>query len=388
MVIFIAVALAIYALFNFYVARRGFQALAAVPTARTVFLVLYILFAASYPAGRILRGLAENVSTVWPDNIGAIHMVVMLYGLMAVVFIDLVRLVNAVLPFLPKTVTAGPGRTGVVLFIAVAGAIAITIVGGAWNATRLRVVELEVHMPRRAGSTDRLTAVLAADLHLGSIIGSSRLARIVQGINALEPDVVFFCGDIVDETIRPPQEVRLSAVMRTLRAPLGAFVVPGNHETFAGLDRTLACYRGCGLTVLQERAVRVAGAFVLMGRRDPSSLRRGEKRLPIREILAREGIDDSLPVILLDHQPAHLEEAEAAGVSLELSGHTHAGQIFPLDIVNRRVWELNWGSLTKGQTQYYVTSGVGTWGPPVRVGSVPEIVRIRLLFDQAPRRDE
>jgi predicted MPP superfamily phosphohydrolase len=94
-------------------------------------------------------------------------------------------------------------------------------------------------------------------------------------------------------------------------------------------------------------------------------------------------MDDSLPLILLDHQPAHLEQAEEAGVSLQLSGHTHAGQIFPLNIVNRWIWELNWGSLKKGATQYYVSSGVGTWGPPVRTGSWPEIVRIRLVFDQA-----
>jgi predicted MPP superfamily phosphohydrolase len=104
--------------------------------------------------------------------------------------------------------------------------------------------------------------------------------------------------------------------------------------------------------------------------------------MPIEDILAREGIDHSLPLVLLDHQPAHLEQAEQAGISLQLSGHTHAGQLFPLDIVNRMVWELNRGFLRKGETQYYVTSGVGTWGPPVRTGSRPEIVRIELHFDR------
>jgi predicted MPP superfamily phosphohydrolase len=241
-----------------------------------------------------------------------------------------------------------------------------------------------VHLPRRAGTAERLNAVLASDFHLGSIIGSSRLRSVVDKINRLEPDVVLFPGDIVDETITAREEVRLSAVMRSLRTRLGVFVSPGNHETFAGLDRTLACFRNCGMTVLQDQAVRVADAFVLVGRRDPSSLKRGEKRLPIGEILAREGIDDSLPVVVLDHQPAHLEEAEKAGVALQLSGHTHAGQVFPLNIINRWVWELNWGRLRKGATEYYVSSGVGTWGPPVRTGSWPEIVRIALIFDRTP----
>lgn len=384
MLLFIAVALAVFILVNFYVARRGAQALSGYPTARTVFLVMYILLAASYPAGRILHVWAGNASTAWLDNVGAMHMVIMLYGLMGVVLVDLVRLVNAFVPFLPRAVTANPGRTGLVLFAGIAGATALTIVAGAWNSTRPRLLDLEVHLPRRAGTADRLTAVLASDLHLGSIIGSSRLAGIVDKINALEPDVVFLPGDVVDESITEKEQRRLSDVMKTLNAPLGRFVTPGNHETYAGLDRTLACYRGCGLTVLQEAAVRVADAFVLMGRRDPSSLEKGERRLPIPDILAREGLDDSLPIILLDHQPAHLEQAEEAGVALQLSGHTHAGQIFPLDIVNRWVWELNWGNLRKGATQYYVTSGVGTWGPPVRVGSRPEIVRLNLVFDQAP----
>jgi len=87
-----------------------------------------------------------------------------------------------------------------------------------------------------------------------------------------------------------------------------------------------------------------------------------------------------LPLILLDHQPIRLSEAEAAGVDLQLSGHTHAGQLFPLNLINKRIYEQYWGWLTRGKTRYYVSCGVGTWGPPVRTGSVPEIVRIRISF--------
>jgi predicted MPP superfamily phosphohydrolase len=189
-------------------------------------------------------------------------------------------------------------------------------------------------------------------------------------------------GDIVDETVTAEIEAEFSAVMRRIRAPLGVFAVAGNHEFYSGLERNLACIRACGIKVLEDEAVGVAGAFVLVGRRDPSSLAPLETRLPIRAILQKQGFDDRLSVILLDHQPAHLEEANRAGVALQLSGHTHAGQLFPLDLINRMVWELNWGYLRKGDTQYYVTSGVGTWGPPVRTGSRPEIVRIHLTFGE------
>ncbi len=384
MLAFLAVALSIYALINYYVARRGAQALAATPRAQTVFLIVYIVLAVSYPLGRTLRALFQDLPASWLDHAGAMHIVLMFYGFLGVVLIDLVRLVNAFFPFLPKAVTAYPGRTGLVLFVALATAIVLTIVGGTINSLHPRIRDLEVHLPRRTGTAERMTAVLVSDLHLGSIIGPSRLEKIVGHIKALDPDVVFMPGDIVDESVTERREAELSAVMKALEPPLGLFACAGNHETYAGLDRTLTCYRNCGLTVLQDQAVRVAGAFVLVGRRDPSSLARGETRLAIRDILARDGLDDSLPLILLDHQPAHLEQAEQAGVSLQLSGHTHAGQIFPLDIINRMVWELNWGSLTKGSTQYYVSSGVGTWGPPVRTGSRPEIVRITLVFDRRP----
>jgi predicted MPP superfamily phosphohydrolase len=380
MLVFLVIGLSIYGLINLYIGRRGAQALAAYPKARTVFLVLFIAMALAYPLGRILMAFVKSFPSAAFIKVGSFHMVVMLYGFMGVVLVDLVRLANAFVPFLPGSFSARPGTTGLVLFIAVAGATALTIVAGAINAVHPRTVELALTIPKKVGSLDHLTIVLASDLHLGTLVGRSRLAKIVDRINVLEPDIVFMPGDIVDETVTAKIEAKFSIVMRRLRAPLGVFAVPGNHEFYSGLERNLACLRACGIRVLEDEAVLVDGAFVVVGRKDRSSLKPGMQRLPIREILARYGFDTGLPVILLDHQPAHLEEAAQAGVDLQLSGHTHAGQLFPLDLINKKVWELNWGYLRKGDTQYYVTSGVGTWGPPVRTGSRPEIVRIRLTF--------
>ncbi|MGZ5496912.1 MAG: metallophosphoesterase, partial [Candidatus Aminicenantales bacterium] len=140
----------------------------------------------------------------------------------------------------------------------------------------------------------------------------------------------------------------------------------------------------CGITVLQDEAVQVDGAFTLAGRRDPSSLGTRERRLSIGAILAASGARADLPLVVLDHQPLHLEEAEQAGVALQISGHTHDGQLFPIGLINGLIYELNWGSLRKGGTNFYVTSGAGTWGPPVRIGSRAEIVRIRLHLDRTP----
>jgi predicted MPP superfamily phosphohydrolase len=381
MFVFLAVAISIYGLVNFYVVRRGAQALGGYPAAKVVFMAAFIALALAYPLGRVLMAIGRNSLSSPFIMAGSFHMVVMLYGFLGAVLIDLVRSLNAFVPFLPKSFSARPSPAGLVLFLAVAGITALSIAAGAYNAVRPRTVELALNIPKKAGGRESLTIVLASDLHLGTLVGRSRLERIVARINALTPDIVLMPGDIVDETVTEKIEAEFSAIMRQLRAPLGVFAVPGNHEFYSGLERNLACLRACDIKVLEDEAVNVAGAFVLVGRRDPSSLSPKEPRLPIRDILAKYGFDDRLPVILLDHQPAHLDEASRAGVDLQLSGHTHAGQLFPLDLINRMAWELNWGYLRKGNTQYYVTSGVGTWGPPVRTGSRPEIVRIRLTFD-------
>jgi hypothetical protein len=312
----------------------------------------------------------------------------MLYALMAVLAVDLVRLVNAFVPFLPKSLFATGARTGPVLFAVVAGAVFLTVALGAWNATRLRTVDLDLRIPARSGTVERLTVVAASDLHLGALVGPSRLKKVVARMNALEPDVVLFAGDVVDETVTAEIEAKLGGIMRELRAPSGLFACAGNHEFYSGLERNLACLRACGITVLQDEAVEVATAFVLVGRRDPSSLGMQEKRLSIGGILAGCGLAADLPVFVLDHQPLRLEEAEQAGAALQISGHTHDGQIFPIDLVNSLIYELNWGYLRKGNTHYYVTSGAGTWGPPVRVGSRAEIVRIRIAFERAAPEGE
>ncbi len=382
MLVFLAIALSIYGLVNFYIARRGAQALASAPAARRAFLVLFLGSAMLFPIGRILMAVARGEWLSVAVEAGTFHLAVMLYGFLAVVAIDLVRLVNAFVRILPRGLTAEGTRTGPLVFAAVAGAVVLTVVAGAWNATRLRTVDLELRVPAGTGGPDGLTIVAASDLHLGRLVGPSRLAKVVERMNALEPDVVLFAGDVVDESVTEAIEAKLGGIMRGLRAPLGVYAVPGNHEFYSGLDRNLACLRSCGVTVLQDEAREVEGAVVLVGRRDPSSLGIQEQRLSVKGILNASGLASSLPVVVLDHQPIGLEEAAEAGVALQISGHTHDGQVFPIGLINGLIYEHNYGLLRKGRTSFYVTSGAGTWGPPVRVGSRAEVVRVRLLFER------
>ena len=232
---------------------------------------------------------------------------------------------------------------------------------------------------KAAGGRRDLTIVVASDIHLGTIAGRSRVRTVVERVNALRPDIVLMPGDIVDESVTAGEEEAVTSLFRELRAPLGVYAVPGNHEYYGGLERNLSYPRKWGVRVLQDEAVLVDGSFYLIGRRDPTALRYQEVRTPIEVIVHRSGVDRAFPLILLDHQPLHLEEAEKAGIDLELCGHTHAGQLFPINLINKLVYELNWGSLVKGRTHYDVTCGVGTWGPPVRFLAPPEVTVIDLV---------
>jgi len=380
MPVFLAVVLSIYGLVNFYIIRRGFQALAGYPRSRWVFLAVFLASVLAYPAARIAMGFGRNSLSSIFVKAGSFHLALMLYLFLGVVLIDLFRLANSVLPIFPKSFSARPHQTALVAFLFVAGASLLTIAGGAVNAARPRLRELAIPIDKSAGGRTGLSIVVASDVHLGTIAGSSRLRMLADRINALAPDIVLLPGDIVDESVTEREEEEMTEVFQKIRAPLGVFSVPGNHEYYGGLERNLAYLRKWGIRVLQDEAVMVDRSFYLIGRKDPTSLRRGSARMPIEEIMAAGGVDPSRPLILLDHQPIHLEQAERAGIDLQLSGHTHAGQLFPLNLINRLIYEQNWGSLVKGKTHYYVSCGVGTWGPPVRTGSVPEIVRIRLTF--------
>ncbi len=382
MAVFLLIVLGVYGAMNFYLLRRGAQALSGHPALRIAFFAVLGAGICAYPLGRILNGASRGPFSDVLIRSGSFYMALMLHALVLLALIDFVRLANAVFGFVPGSWIADFRKTGLVLFIAMAGIAAATVVGGYLNALhpRLRTFDAAIDKPAGDGRKS-LNVVLASDIHLGTIMGSRRLETIVDRINRLDPDIVLFPGDIVDESVSRDEEERMTTALRAIRAPLGVFSVTGNHEYYGGFAKNMEYLGRGGVRVLQDEAVMVAGAFVVAGRNDPTALRFGGTRIPIPEILEKSGIDGrSLPLLLLDHQPIRLSEAEEAGVDLQLSGHTHAGQLFPLNLINKRIYEQYWGWLSRGKTNYYVSCGVGTWGPPVRTGSVPEIVRIRISF--------
>lgn len=264
--------------------------------------------------------------------------------------------------------------------LAVAAVVGAVVLYGAWNARNPQVATYEVTIAKPAGKLEELHIVMVSDIHLGPIVNYQRLEGLVAMIGARRPDIVLLAGDVIDENVSYFVERKMAAPFLRLTPRYGVWAVYGNHEYLSGkIDEVAARLSEAGIRVLRDEYAKVDDAFYLVGRDDRRRAQFGDRgRKPLAEVMA--GVDRRLPVILMDHQPFGLDEATGQGVDLQLSGHTHVGQMWPNSFVTDRIFEDDWGYLRKGAFQVIVSSGFGTWGPPIRVGNTPEIVDITVKF--------
>lgn len=208
--------------------------------------------------------------------------------------------------------------------------------------------------------------VMLSDLHLGYHNTRADLAKWVELINAEQPDAILIGGDIVDFSVVPLLKADMAAEFRKLHAPVYACL--GNHDYYAGEPNSEKFYKDAGIVLLRDSVAELANGIVIVGRDD----RTNKRRKSVAQLM--ESVDRSKYVILLDHQPYHLEEAERGGVDFQFSGHTHYGQVWPISWIEDMIYEDAYGPLTKGRTQYYVSSGIGIWGGKFRIGTESEYV--------------
>ena len=206
--------------------------------------------------------------------------------------------------------------------------------------------------------------VMLSDLHLGYHNPRRELARWVDLVNAEHPDFILIAGDIIDGSMRPLIEERMSEEFHRLNAPIYACL--GNHEFYAGHPESKQFYQDAGIHLLIDETAVIDSCIVIVGRDDRSNMR----RKPIKDLMDNK----NLYSIVLDHQPYNLDRAEAAGVDFQLSGHTHRGQVWPISWITDRIYECSWGSHQRGNTRFYISSGIGIWGGKFRIGTQSEYV--------------
>jgi predicted MPP superfamily phosphohydrolase len=288
-------------------------------------------------------------------EIGTSSIMVLLYLVSLFLVLDLGRLVHLV----PKSLLYHNWYASVGIFVLLLG---VFLYGNLHYYNKVRV-------PLELKSTKPLPkdykVVMASDLHLGYHNPRKELARWVDMINAEHPDFILIAGDIIDGSMRPLLEERMAEEFHRLQAPVYACL--GNHEFYAGHPESKQFYKDAGIHLLIDNCAVIDSCIVIIGRDDRTNMR----RKPIKDLM------NGVPVgytIVLDHQPYNLDRAEAAGVDFQLSGHTHRGQVWPISWITDRIYECSWGSYQRGNTQFYISSGIGIWGGKFRIGTQSEFV--------------
>jgi predicted MPP superfamily phosphohydrolase len=247
---------------------------------------------------------------------------------------------------------------------------------GTWKSQHPEVTEVAIpfsaHSGFRADFWKDKKIVFVSDFQLGNVYGSNFTARVAKKIVALDPYAVFIGGDLYDGVVC--DEKKLIEPLRALHPVGGTYLITGNHEYYArDPARAITAICGIGIKVLNDEKIDIGGIEVV-----GVDYQSSHKRADFKKVLERIGIDRTKPSILLKHEPIDLDVAEAAGISLDLSGHTHRGQIFPLMFFTWQMYKgFDYGLKRLGAMHVFTSSGVGTWGPPLRLGTKSEIVVIR-----------
>lgn len=367
---FIIIALLLYLLGNFYVFHHLWVAMPPstigriiiIAFASIVVLSLFLSFVAgeSMPVG--LTSVLYKIGTSW--------LFILIFFFIVLFVKDLIGFANRFLHFMPADAITRYTTDNWLGLAFMVGFIVMLMTCGYLKYTWKVRVELPITTDKPIGDRSSLRIVAISDMHLGYGISDKELAGWVEMINKENPDIVLIAGDIVDNSTTPLNAGNYAENLRKLKAPLGVYACMGNHEYISGQVECTNFINKSGIKMLRDASIEIDSTFYIVGRDDRAN--------PSRKRLAEltDSLDKSKPIILLDHQPYHLEEAEDYGVDLQISGHTHQGQVWPISMITKAMYEIDHGYKVKGKTNIYVSSGIGIWGGKFRIGTQSEYVVI------------
>ena len=367
------------AIINSWISWWLWRALSGTGWLRCVLCSLVLVLGAAFPL--LYKGHGDTLAHMWLLRAGAFWMGMAFYVFVLVVLADIwglgARLLGSMPPVAP--------RWGAVLFVL--GLPLLLGVGSWFNAAYPALQQYDITVRVQASAPDSparktLKFGVITDMHLGRLLTAGRLARAVELLAPQQPDAIFYVGDIIDDHIKLDAEAT-AAALALAQPPLGHWAVPGNHEYISGsIDKSMDFLRRVGMQVLRDQWAVVDNTFVLAGRDDLSKPGfTGVQRASLADILADLPEQHRhLPLVVLDHQPAALDEAQKAGAVLEFSGHTHYGQLWPFNFVVERRYINPLGLLIMDSFHSIVSAGTGTWGPPLRNTGRAQVLLVTVHF--------
>jgi len=363
----------IHTLINIYLFRKGWKVLPALPIAKILYGIVFFALYSSFifaMLGRNLLPLGIQKALYLP---GTFWLGVMFYLTIWLLITDGISL-------LQKTLLPTTKRIQLLLFrriqVITGYLLVISLLScGYYRFNRPVITEKTIEIRKSGGKYQDLKIAAITDLHLGITIDKKRLQNYIQLINEQSPDLVLIAGDLIDNNVRPLNLENMQEEINRLQAPLGVYMCLGNHEYLSGIEHSVEFLQKTKIHLLIDQAVSVENSFWIIGRDDIH----GNRYRKTIETLA-EQTNPEQPLILLDHQPWNINEAAKNGIDLQFFGHTHYGQIFPLNYIVKRIFTIGYGYKKIEDTHTYVSSGLGLWGPPCRIGTQSEIVIFNLQF--------
>lgn len=325
-------------------------------------------------------------------NVGSVWMVFTLYMVLALLAVDLLRGVASLGGGALYGFGAGLRHYG---FWGALGFTVLLLIGGYINYMNPKVEELDITVGKN-GREARIVAI--SDVHLGYATDKKQLQRYVKLINSLNPDIILIAGDLIDNSVVPVRKQRMQEELGQLVAPGGIYMVPGNHEYISGPAEVEKFLAETPFVLLRDSVVTLPDGLCIVGRDDRSN----RERLSVEQLLQKYVADSAAmsntveaglqadvpeqlslssgPVILLDHQPYGIAEKVALGVDLQISGHTHRGQVWPMSLMVEKMYEQAYGYRQWGNSHVIVSSGLSLWGPPFRIGTNSDLFLINLRY--------
>ena len=351
-----------------YTTLRGYQTLASYGVLKTIYLGLMIALTATMFGGLFFESMLPHSVGKVLSFVGYTFFIVAAYLFLSFLLVDIIRAVIHLMPLLPDMKMFRLWALVITLAI-----VSVLLVWGNYNFNHPVTKTLTIQS-NKPPQNKEIKIVAVSDIHLGVSIDKKRLQKYVTMINAEKPDIVLIAGDLIDRSIKPVVSQKMDEELRMIQAPMGVYVIFGNHEYYGEGDHLIAdFYRKSNIKLLRDSCVQVNDDLYLAGRDDKHNPNRKE----LKDLLSTTA---NKPVIVLDHQPYHLEDAANNNVDLQISGHTHNGQFFPANLVVKSMFELGYGYLRKGNTHFYVSSGLGLWGPQYRLGSRSEMVVVNFRY--------
>ncbi|VYU10112.1 metallophosphoesterase [Clostridium tertium] len=364
----------LYFLTNYYVGRKIFNGFNYIfKVTPLIFWIIFWFLSLAYIASMTLSKFLPSSITDFLYLIGSYWLSILMYSLLT---FPIIGLINSILR---KSNLISLNNNKIFIFETIIILIAFTTITliGSFNARNSKVTSYNINLENKT-LNNPINIVMVSDIHLGNIIKNSRLETLVNEINDLNPDIVLIAGDIVDSDINPFINNNMAKEFSKIKSKYGTFAALGNHDFLTrSEDEIVNLLNENSVTVLRDDKLLIDNTLYIIGRDDSSvSSFSNKDRASIEDIT--KDIDKSKPTIVIDHNPKNINESLDANIDLQVSGHTHKGQITPGDLVTNSLFEVDYGYLKKDNLNVVVSSGYGTWGPPIRIGSRSEIVKIQL----------